>query len=77
MPPLPRLTARELLQKLERLGFIRVRQTGSHVLVRHRDNPQRYAVMPLHSQHTIPTTLNRSLTRPRPAAPRKSRPGKR
>ncbi|MCY0865490.1 MAG: type II toxin-antitoxin system HicA family toxin [Sulfobacillus sp.] len=51
---MPRLTARELLQKLERIGFVRVRQTGSHVLVRHRDNPQRYAVIPLHSQHTIP-----------------------
>ncbi|WP_028962615.1 type II toxin-antitoxin system HicA family toxin [Sulfobacillus thermosulfidooxidans] len=54
MPPLPRITARELLQKLERLGFVRVRQTGSHLLIRHRDNPQRYAVIPLHSQRIIP-----------------------
>lgn len=63
MPPLPRLTARELLQKLERLGFVRVRQSGSHVLIRHRDNPQRFAVIPMHSQRTIPPgTLRHILT---------------
>ncbi|WP_053958108.1 type II toxin-antitoxin system HicA family toxin [Sulfobacillus thermosulfidooxidans] len=54
MPPLPHLTARELLQKLARLGFIRVRQKGSHVVVRHANDPQRFAVVPLHSQRTIP-----------------------
>lgn len=45
MPPLPRLTARELLQKLRRLGFIDVRQNGSHLLIRHFSNPQRYAII--------------------------------
>ena len=54
MPPLPRLTARELLQKLYRLGFIDVRQSGSHLLIRHFSNPQRYAIIPVHSRRTIP-----------------------
>ncbi len=54
MPPLPRLTARELLQKLHRLGFIDVRQNGSHLLIRHFSNPQRYAIIPIHSRGTIP-----------------------
>ncbi len=46
MPPLPRLTARELLQKLHRLGFIDVRQSGSHLLICHFSDPQRYAIIP-------------------------------
>ncbi len=54
MPSLPRLTARELLQKLHRLGFIDVRQRGSHLLVHDPDNPSRYAIIPIHSQHVIP-----------------------
>lgn len=54
MPPLPRLTARALLTKLHRLGFIDVRQRGSHLLIHHADYPGRYAIIPVHSQHIIP-----------------------
>ena len=54
MPPLPRLTPRELLQKLPRLGFIDVRQSGSHLLIGHFRNPQRHPIIPVHSRRTIP-----------------------
>ena len=54
MPPLPHLSAHELLKKFHQLGFIDVRQRGSHLLVRHPDNPLRYAIIPLHSQRIIP-----------------------
>ena len=58
MPPLPRLTARELLKKLRRLGFIDVRQRRSHLLIHHADNPGHYAIIPVRSQHIIsPGTL--------------------
>ncbi|MCL4520836.1 MAG: type II toxin-antitoxin system HicA family toxin [Firmicutes bacterium] len=54
MPPVPRLTACELLQKLHRLGFIDVRQRGSHLLIHDPNNPGRYAIIPIHSQHVMP-----------------------
>ncbi|MCT7950986.1 type II toxin-antitoxin system HicA family toxin [Ancylothrix sp. C2] len=34
MPRLPRISGQEAVRTLERLGFIRVRQTGSHVVLR-------------------------------------------
>ncbi len=33
MPRLPRLSARETIRALERLGFIQIRQRGSHVVL--------------------------------------------
>lgn len=33
MPRLPRLSSRELIRALERLGFERVRQRGSHIIL--------------------------------------------
>jgi predicted RNA binding protein YcfA (HicA-like mRNA interferase family) len=37
--PLPRLSAPELRRKLLRLGFVEDRQKGSHLILRHRDDP--------------------------------------
>jgi predicted RNA binding protein YcfA (HicA-like mRNA interferase family) len=33
MPRLPRLSSREAIRALERLGFVQVRQRGSHVVL--------------------------------------------
>ena len=33
MPRLPRLSSRELIRALERLGFAQVRQRGSHIVL--------------------------------------------
>lgn len=33
MPRLPRLSSRELIRALARLGFVQVRQRGSHVVL--------------------------------------------
>ena len=51
---LPALTAREIIRALERFGFERQRQTGSHVILRSRVH-RRKAVVPIH-----PGTLKRS-----------------
>ena len=44
MPRLPRVTATEAIKALERLGFAKVRQKGSHVIMKKqlsdRDNIQ-------------------------------------
>ncbi|MCL1470741.1 type II toxin-antitoxin system HicA family toxin [Argonema antarcticum] len=34
MPRLPRISGNEAVRALERLGFIQVRQTGSHVILK-------------------------------------------
>lgn len=47
MPKLPVLSGREIVKALERLGFIQVRQRGSHVVMR---CGARGTVVPLHKE---------------------------
>jgi len=51
MPKLPRLSGRETIRALERLGFSEVRQRGSHVMMK-RTAHQRTTgcVVPLHPE---------------------------
>ena len=52
MPKLPRVSGAQVLKALQKLGFEKVRQSGSHVIAR------RYAkacVIPLHSDLKIGT----------------------
>lgn len=49
------------LQKPHRLGFIDGRQSGSHLLIRHFRNPQRYAIIPIHRHGTIPPATLRHI----------------
>lgn len=53
MPPsLPRLSGAEVIAALEKLGFVRARQKGSHVMLR-RD--QSGSVVPLHRERKTGT----------------------
>jgi predicted RNA binding protein YcfA (HicA-like mRNA interferase family) len=56
MPRLPRISGAEAISALERLGFSRVRQRGSHVILK-RIGPDRVSgcVVPLHSELAIGT----------------------
>ena len=47
MPKLPRVSGRECIRALERLGFAEVRQKGSHVFMRRGDDS---CVVPLHRE---------------------------
>jgi predicted RNA binding protein YcfA (HicA-like mRNA interferase family) len=47
MPKLPVLSGAELVKALERLGFVQVRQRGSHVVMRRGSNG---TVVPLHRE---------------------------
>ena len=56
--PMP-FSAREVLGKLRRAGFVEVRQSGSHKVLRHPDGRQTYLSM---HPGTIPTgTLHKIL----------------
>jgi predicted RNA binding protein YcfA (HicA-like mRNA interferase family) len=52
MPKLPRLSGRETIAALERLGFERVRQHGSHVVLRRKNLG---CVVPLHDELAVGT----------------------
>lgn len=52
MPKLPRISGVEALRVLRRLGFDKVRQNGSHVIVRRGDKG---CVVPLHNELKVGT----------------------
>ena len=48
MPKLPILSGKEVIKKLEKHGYISVRQKGSHVRLRHDDKQYKPITVPLH-----------------------------
>jgi predicted RNA binding protein YcfA (HicA-like mRNA interferase family) len=60
MPPLPRITGREALRALGKLGWVVVIQKGSHAQLKHPSRGGRVTV-PLHAGETIGPGLLRSI----------------
>jgi predicted RNA binding protein YcfA (HicA-like mRNA interferase family) len=56
MPKLNRVSGEEVIRALEKLGFIRIRQRGSHVILR-KETPEGIigCVVPLHKELAIGT----------------------
>jgi len=52
MPKLPRVSGAAVIRGLERLGFAKARQSGSHVIMR---RGSRGCVVPLHSEVKVGT----------------------
>ena len=52
MPKLPRISGSEALRALERLGFVRIRQNGSHVVMRRESKG---CVVPVHAELKVGT----------------------
>jgi predicted RNA binding protein YcfA (HicA-like mRNA interferase family) len=52
MPKLPRVSGAVVVKALERLGFVKVRQSGSHVMLR---RGPKGCVVPMHSEVKIGT----------------------
>jgi predicted RNA binding protein YcfA (HicA-like mRNA interferase family) len=56
MPKLPRISSREAIRVLERLGFEQIRQTGSHVVMKKRSpDGEIGCVVPMHRELKIGT----------------------
>ena len=56
MPKLPRISSREAIRALERLGFEQVRQTGSHVVMkRDSEEGEMGCVVPVHRELKVGT----------------------
>ena len=60
MPPLPRVTGRELARALGQLGWAVVVQKGSHAQLKHPTRAGRVTI-PLHAAETIGPGLLRSI----------------
>ncbi len=60
MPPrLPRISGEEAIRALERLGFVQIRQRGSHVLLKKQTKDEEIGcVVPLHRELAIGTLRN-------------------
>ena len=52
MPKLPRISGAQAIRALERLGFEKVRQSGSHVVMRRE---KKGCVVPLHAELKVGT----------------------
>ena len=61
MGSVPVLKPREVAARLERLGFVEVRQRGSHKQFRHADG--RVTTVPMHAGRDISPTLLRQICR--------------
>jgi len=57
----PVLKPREVVVRLERLGFVEVRQRGSHKQFRHADG--RVTTVPMHAGRDVSPTLLRQICR--------------
>ena len=56
MPKMPRISSKEAIRALERLGFEQVRQTGSHVVMKKETQEGEIGcVVPLHRELKIGT----------------------
>lgn len=55
MSKVPSLTGKQIIFILKRIGFVAVRQKGSHVFLQHVDG--RATVVPVHSGETIGSGL--------------------
>jgi predicted RNA binding protein YcfA (HicA-like mRNA interferase family) len=56
MPKMPRISSREAIRALERLGFEQVRQTGSHVVMKKEtEEGEIGCVVPLHRELKVGT----------------------
>ena len=53
MPKLPSLTPRELVRLLERAGFVRWRQKGSHLTL-YRERDHKALTIPIHFGKAVP-----------------------
>jgi predicted RNA binding protein YcfA (HicA-like mRNA interferase family) len=52
MPRLPRVSGAEVIRALEKLGFVKVRQAGSHVVLK---RGAKGCVVPLHAELKVGT----------------------
>ena len=61
MSIIPILKAREVVRILFKAGFKIIRQSGSHLILRHMTNPSRQTIVPIHTAEIPRGILNKIL----------------
>lgn len=61
MPKLPCLTARQIIAVLEKVGFVLVRQSGSHRIF--KNSAGKRATVPFHASETLHPKVLKSILR--------------
>lgn len=61
MPQLPRITAKEIISVLEKLGFSLVRQSGSHMI--YKNSSGRRVTVPFHGNKILHPKMLKSIMR--------------
>ena len=60
---LPQVTGIRLIRALQKTGFIVMRQTGGHAILRHHTDLSRRTTVPVHGSKTIKPGTLRSILR--------------
>ena len=63
MSDLPQVPGHRLVRALEKSGFVILRQRGSHVLLRHREDLSRRVTIPLHGSTPVKLGTLRAILR--------------
>ena len=50
MPKLPVISGKEAIKAFMKIGYLPDHQTGSHIILRHKDPPHRRLVIPNHKE---------------------------
>jgi len=50
MPKLPIVSGQKLVNILAKIGYVTDHQTGSHIIIRHKDPPHRRLTVPNHKE---------------------------
>ena len=61
MSKLPQISGDRIVRALARLGFDEIHRKGSHVMVAHRRDPTRVAVIPVHKGRAVPPGTLRAI----------------
>ena len=60
-PKLPRVTAKDALAALKKMGFVEVRQSGSHLILRNADGVR--ITLPVHGGKILHPAILRTILR--------------
>ena len=60
-PRLPRITAKDAVAALKKIGFIEVRQSGSHLILRNADGVR--VTLPIHGGKILHPAILRTILR--------------
>lgn len=63
MSKLPQVAGSRLVRALGRAGFVELHGKGSHVMLVHKDDATRVAVVPVHKGKTLPPGTLRAILR--------------